>query len=51
MKMTFCLPIKMLDYNQNLRILCPQFIVRNILVKLLIMEFKFTKRDKFIGVT
>jgi hypothetical protein len=34
-----------------LKILCPQFIMRNILVKLLVMEFKLTKRDKFIGVT
>jgi hypothetical protein len=25
--------------------------MRNILVKLLVMEFKLTKRDKFIGVT
>jgi hypothetical protein len=51
MKMAFCFPIEMLDYNQNLRILCPQFIVRNILMKLLVMEFKLTKRDKFIRVT
>jgi hypothetical protein len=34
-----------------LGILCPQFIMRNILVKLLVMEVKLTKRDKFIEVT
>jgi hypothetical protein len=32
----------MSDYNQNLRI---------VLVKLLVMELKLTKIDKFIGVT
>jgi hypothetical protein len=34
--------VEMSDYNKILRILCPQFIMRNILVKLLVMEFKLT---------
>jgi hypothetical protein len=34
--------IEMLECNLNLRIFC-QFIMRNVLVKLLIMEFKLTK--------
>jgi hypothetical protein len=50
MKMTFCFPVEMSDYNQNLNILCPQFIMRNVLVKLLVIEIKLTKMDKFIGV-
>jgi hypothetical protein len=51
MKMTFCFPVEMLDYNQKLRILCPQFIMRNVSVKLLVINFKLTEIDKFIGVT
>jgi hypothetical protein len=37
----------MFDYNQNLRIFCPQFTMRNVLV----MELKLTEIDKFVGVT
>jgi hypothetical protein len=51
MKMTFCFPIVMSDYNQKLKIFCPRFIMRNVLVKLLLIKFKLTKINKFIGVT
>jgi hypothetical protein len=35
--------VEMYECNQNLRIFCPQFIMRNILMKLLAMEVKLTK--------
>jgi hypothetical protein len=35
--------VEMSECNHNLRIFCPQFIMRNVLVKLLAMEFKLTK--------
>jgi hypothetical protein len=40
--MTFFM-VEMSECNQNLRIFYPQFIMRNVLVKLLAMEFKLTK--------
>jgi hypothetical protein len=40
--MTFFM-VEMSECNQNLRIFCPQFIMRNILMKLLAMEVKLTK--------
>jgi hypothetical protein len=46
MKMTFCFLLEMSDYNQNLRIFYPQFIMRNVLVKLIVMELKLTEIDK-----
>jgi hypothetical protein len=51
MKIIFYFLVEMSEYNQNLRIFCPQFIMRNILVKLLVIKFKLTKIDKFIGIT
>jgi hypothetical protein len=49
--MTFCFLVEMPGYNQKLRIFCPHIIMRNVLVKLLVMKFELTKIDKFIGVT
>jgi hypothetical protein len=43
MKLTFCFLVEMSNHNKKLRIFCPQFITRNVLVKLLAMEFKLTK--------
>jgi hypothetical protein len=43
--------LEMSDYNQNLRIFYPRFTMRNVLVKLLVMELKLTKIKKFIGIT
>jgi hypothetical protein len=51
MKMTFYFLLEMSDYNQNLRIFWPRFTMRNVLVKLLVIELKLTEIDKFIGVT
>jgi hypothetical protein len=51
MKMTFWFLLEMSDYNQYLIIFCPQFTMRNVLVKLLVMELKLTEIDKFIAVT
>jgi hypothetical protein len=48
--MTFFMEEKS-EYNQNLRNFYPQFIMRSVLVKLLVMKFELTKIDKFIGVT
>jgi hypothetical protein len=49
--MTFWFLLEMSDYNQYLIIFCPQFTMRNVLVKLLVMELKLTEIDKFIAVT
>jgi hypothetical protein len=48
--MIFSFLLEMSDYNQNLRIFCLQFTMRNVLVKLLVIELKLTEIDKFIGV-
>jgi hypothetical protein len=50
MKMAFYVLLEMPDYNQNFRIFYPQFTMRNVSVKLLVMKFKLTKIDKSIGV-
>jgi hypothetical protein len=50
MKMVFCFLAEMSDYNKKLRIFYPQFMMRNVLLKHVVMEFKLTKIDKFIRV-
>jgi hypothetical protein len=51
MKMTFCFPLEMSDYNQNFKNFMSSFYNEKYLGEALIMEFKLTKRDKFIGVS
>jgi hypothetical protein len=50
MKMTFCFPVEMSDYNQMLRILSSVY-NKKCLAEAHVMEFELTKIDKFIGVT
>jgi hypothetical protein len=49
MKIAFFFLIEMSDYNQNFKDFMPSVYGEKCLG--LVMEFKFTKRDKFIWVT